>query len=154
MKEVSDNPVARFTEKWQSLERVYDEYAKSKGLTYMSLTVLEIIYDNSDRCTQKLICERSMYTKQSVNAIVKVFWEQGYIELKEERDDRRNKRILFTEKGRAYADEIIGKFEAVENEAMEHLSESQWKLLLEMTETFGNYFVNGVTRLIGNKEEN
>ena len=148
------SPVARFTEKWQSLARVYDEYAKSKGLTYMSFTVLEIIYHNQDCCTQKLICEQSLYTKQSVNSIVKTFWENGYVELKEEKADRRNKKILLTEKGQIYADEIIGRCSAVEQEAMEHLSSEQWEQLIEMAETFGKHFVAGITDLIKEAEEN
>ena len=144
----SQSPVARFTEKWQSLARVYEEYAKAKGLTYMSYTVLEIIYYNQDCCTQKLICEQSLYTKQSVNAIIKAFWEQGYVELVEERTDRRNKKILFTSKGKLYADGIIGELSAVEQEAMSHLSNEQWEQLIEMAETFGKYFVAGTTGLI------
>ena len=150
----SKSPVSRFTGKWQSLERVYEEYAKSKGLTYMSFTVLEIIYHNQDCCTQKLICEQSLYTKQSVNSIVKVFWEQGYVELKEETTDRRNKKILLTEKGQMYADDIIGRCSDVEQEAMEHLSSEQWEQLIEMAETFGKHFVAGITGLIKEAEEN
>ena len=151
--DLSKSPVARFTDKWQSLARVYEEYAKSKGLTYMSFTVLEIIYNNQDCCTQKLICEQSLYTKQSVNSIVKVFWEQGYVELKEEKADRRNKRILLTEMGRLYTDDIIGKCSTIEQEAMEHLSNEQWEQLIEMAETFGKHFMAGITGLIKEAEE-
>ena len=68
----------------------------SNCLTYMSYTVLEIIYSHSDCCTQKLICEQSLYTKQTVNTIIKAFWQQGYLELKEDPADRRNKTIHFT----------------------------------------------------------
>ena len=142
------SPAARFTEKWQSLERVYVEYAKSKGLTYMSFTVLEIIYNHPDCCTQKLICEHSLYTKQSVNAIIKAFWEQGYVELKEEMADRRNKRILFTEKGQSYADDVIGRYAPVEKEAMDRLTDEQWEQLIGMAETYGKHFCAGIDRLI------
>lgn len=139
---------ARFAEKWKALEHVYEAYAKSRGLTYMSFTVLGIIYDNPDCCTQKLICEHSLYTKQSVNAIVKSFWEQGYVKLIEEKNDRRNKRVVFTENGSKYADEIIGRFSIVEKQAMAHLSDKQWELLIEMADTFEKHFVAGINELI------
>lgn len=114
-----ENSVACITEKWQSLGRVYEEYAKSRGLTYMSFIVLEIIYTHPDRCTQKLICERTLYTKQSVSSIIKTFWKQGYVVLQEDEADRRNKKIMFTEEGKKYADEIIGEYFSVEKEATE-----------------------------------
>ena len=149
---VNENPVACFTEKWQSLGHMYEEYAKSKGLTYMSFIVLEAIYKHPAYCMQKLICEQTLYTKQSVNAIIKTFWRQGDVELKEEETDRRNKRILFTEKGQKYADEIIGKFSAVEYEAMGHLSGEQWRLLIEMADTFSTHFISGLICLIQSAE--
>lgn len=146
-------PAARFTEKCQSMERMYEEYAKSKGLTYMSMMILEIIYRHPDCCTQKLICEESKYSKQSVNAIIKTFWEQGYVDLKEERTDRRNKRILFTDAGRKYADGIIGRYLAVESEAMSHLTDKQWAQLIGMIDTFEHHFRLGITGLIQATEE-
>lgn len=145
---LNEDSVARFTEKWQLLGRVHEEYAKSRGLTLMSFMVLKIIYTNTDCCTQKLICEQSLYTKQSVNVIIKTFWKQGYVVLREDETDRRNKRIIFTEKGQRYADETIGEFFAVEKEAMEHLSGEQWEQLVGMAETFAKHFATGITRLI------
>ena len=144
----SKSPAARYAEKCHAMERVYEEYAKSKGLTYMSFAVLEIIYKHSGHCTQKMICEQSLYTKQSVNAIIKAFWEQGYVELTEEKADRRNKKIEFTQKGRSYADEIIGKYTAVENAAIRHLTDEQWEQLIGMAEIFEKHFAEGIRGLI------
>lgn len=143
-----ENSVARFTEKWQSLGWVYEEYAKSRGLTYMSFIVLEIIYTHPDRCTQKLICERTLYTKQSVNSIIKTFWKQGYVVLKEDETDRRNKKIILTDEGKKHADEIIGEYLSVEKEAMERLSSDQWEQLVGMVQIFAEHFTAGMTRLI------
>ncbi|MDN7245638.1 MarR family winged helix-turn-helix transcriptional regulator [Planococcus shenhongbingii] len=138
----------QFFEKSQSLERIYEEYALSKGLTYMSFTVLGIIYDNPESCTQKLIVDRSLYTKQSVNLIIKSFWQDGYVELKEDPADRRNKKIYFTGKGRIYADEVIGKLQNVEKQAMEQLSDDQWEQLLQMVDVFEKKFLSGMADLL------
>lgn len=153
MDNLINTPVSHFMEKWQLIERGYEEYAKSNGLTYMSFTILDIIYRNVDCCTQKLICEQSLYTKQSVNTIIKNFYEQGYIKLKEEKSDRRNKQILFTKKGQIYADEIIGKCIKIEEKAMKKLTSEQWGHLIEMAETFGKDFVLNINNLIKEKEK-
>lgn len=57
----------------------------------MSSTVLDVIYDFPENCTQKFICEKPNFPKQSVNMIIKSFLEQGYLELNEIPSDRRNK---------------------------------------------------------------
>ncbi len=148
MEKYRRKPISRFMEKWKTIEAVYGEYAKANGLSYMSFTVLGIIYQNTDSCTQKLICEESLYTKQSVNTIVKSFWEQGFVELKEEKSDRRNKRIILTKEGQRYADELIGRYLAVEEKAMEQLSDKQWEMLIGMAELFGEEFVTGMNDLM------
>lgn len=94
---------ARFCEIMQRIGHLYEEYAKSKGMTYMSMCILEAICTTPDNCTQKCICEETHYPKQSVNLIVKSFWQAGYITLEEMPADRRNKRIILTEKGQDYA---------------------------------------------------
>ena len=63
--------LAKFNSIMQGIEKFYADYAKSVGLTYMSLTVLEIIYYAPNPITQKEICEESHYIKQMVNNIVK-----------------------------------------------------------------------------------
>ena len=90
----------RCSEMMQKIDRLYENYAKAKGMTYMSMAVLESICSHKENCTQKMICEETHYPKQSVNLIVKSFWKEGYITLEELPEDRRNKRILLTEKGR------------------------------------------------------
>lgn len=94
---------ARFCEIMQRIGHLYEEYAKSKGMTYMSMCILEAICTHPDNCTQKCICEETHYPKQSVNLIIKSFLQAGYITLEELSADRRNKHIMLTEKGRDYA---------------------------------------------------
>lgn len=137
-----------FCEKWQSFDRLYEEYAKSRGLTYVSLIVLEIIYENQENCTQTLICQQSHYTKQSVNMIIKSFWEKGYVELKELVTDRRNKQIRFSKKGVEYADKIIGDLFEIERNAMETMTYEQRKLMIELTGLYEESFCIGMNKLI------
>lgn len=149
----NERPVTRFIDKWRALGHIHEEYAKSRGLTLMAFMVLEIIYMNPDCCTQKLICEQSLYAKQSVNAIIRTFWVQGYVVLNVDERDRRNRTIVLTEKGQKYADKIIGEYLTVEKEAMENLSGDQWDQLVELAKTFAEHFSAGITKLIQASEE-
>ena len=126
--------LARFNHLMQGIEKFYEEYAKNVGLTYMSLTVLEIIYHAETPCTQKEICAQSHYNKQVVNMIVKNFAESGYVQFTEVPEDRRNKYVLLTEHGKLYADTIILPLEEMEEKALNVLSEVERGEMLDMLE--------------------
>ena len=110
--------LARFNHLMQGIEKFYEDYAKTVGLTYMSLTVLEIIYHAETPCTQKEICALSHYNKQIVNTIVKNFAENTYLQFVEVPEDRRNKYVLLTEAGKEYADMIMLPLEEMEEKAL------------------------------------
>ena len=126
--------LARFNHIMQGIERVYEDYAKSVGLTYMSLTVLEIISYNETPPTQKEICEQSHNNKQIVNSIIKGFSDKGYLEFREVESDRRNKQVLLTDSGKAYADEILNPLWEIEQKAVTVLSDKEREKLLDMLE--------------------
>ena len=75
----------------------------------------------AEGCTQTEICERLSSNKQTIAAIVTRFWKKGYIVYEEVMEDRRNKRIRFTETGREYAGKIIPPAAEAENLAMAEL---------------------------------
>ena len=126
--------LTKFNSIMQGIERFYEDYAKSVGLTYMSLTVLEIIYYAPNPITQKEICEESHYIKQMVNTIVKNFYENGYIEFKEVESDRRNKYVLFTSNGKEYADQIMKPLMEREEKAIAVLSNEERNEMINMLE--------------------
>ena len=88
----------KLIEQFQNMDNAYEAYAKSKGLTYLSLMVLDEIYALGDGCTQKQISEDTHYPKQSINLVVKAFLEDGIVELRELPENRKNKGITLTEK--------------------------------------------------------
>ena len=143
IKEYSD----LFSAKWKSIERLSEEYAKAAGLTPMSLNVLSIIYNHPEGCTQKNICQQIHYNKQSVNMIIKAFWEQGYVELAEMKNDRRNKQIKLSESGKNYAEKVIGLMWKVETDALEQITPEQRRALVAFLEAYEQLFRSGVETL-------
>ena len=112
---------------------VYSKYAKQHGLTTNELFVLDILWFAPDGCTQTEICERLSSNKQTIAAIVTRFWEKGYITYQEMIQDRRNKRIFFTDAGRLYAADIIPRAADAENLAMVELGNENLNKLVELT---------------------
>lgn len=145
---IAEKKTERLFEKWQSLDRVFEEYAKSKNLNYISLSVLEAIYEMPEECTQKLICELIHYPKQSVNLVIKSFWESGYVELRETPEDRRNKLIILTEKGKMYAEEIIAPLEKLDNFVIEKMGERQFSELMRLMDIYGQLYLDEMKKLL------
>lgn len=132
----------------QRIDRLYEDYAKAKGMTYMSMSVLEVIYEHQEGCTQKLICQETHYPKQNVNGIVKSFLLDGYLLLQEIPADRRNKQIVLTAEGRAFAEKMVGKLWQVDKAATEALSVSQREELLRLIGLYTQRYEEGLRGLM------
>lgn len=133
---ILQDQVRRYWESWQELSALYEEYAKSLGLSYTSLQILSFITSNQGKCTQKMICQKTFLPKQTINTVITGFLRQGLIQLVEQPSDRRSKTILLTEAGREYTGKIIPRIRNAEYKAMEQLNEKQRVALLEITEMY------------------
>lgn len=130
MQEEMESDVRQFCNAWQSLNMIYEDYARSVDIPYTSLYILNMI-TQIENCTQKIICERTLLPKQTVNTVITGFYKSGLVELRELPEDRRAKTIHLTQKGLAYAGEVIPHIREAENRAMERLSEDQRKALFQ-----------------------
>ena len=133
-------------EKVNAIDRAYEQYAKAKGLTYMSLSILELLFKNQKEYTQKQICEITHYPKQTVNLIMKSFLENGYIELKEAKADRRNKTISLTGIGEKYAEEIVTPALHVDEEAFSKLSAAERNELSRLIGMYAKAYCEGLKK--------
>lgn len=118
-------------QQWHLLNKFYEEYAKSIGFTFSSLNVLCIIY-NVEKCTQKIICERTYLPKQTVNNIITSFYKQNLISLVELPEDRRTKTIHLTEEGLKVAQKVLPVISNAEENAMKQFSEEEAEMLLKL----------------------
>lgn len=137
-----------FLDIMQSIDRAYEEFAKAKGMTYISMTILNEIYEHPDGCTQKQICEEVHYPKQTVNLSIKDFWENGYVELREIPTDRRNKTVHLTEKGIAFAKETVGELENIDKAATAVLTPEQQEALVSLMRHYEEAFCEGIRNAI------
>ena len=138
----------KLIEQFQNMDNAYEAYAKSKGLTYLSLMVLDEIYALGDGCTQKQISEDTHYPKQSINLVVKSFLEDGIVELRELPENRKNKGITLTEKGHQLCDEVIGPLLRQEEAVMLEMSEQESAELLRLVELYGDAYCKLIKKIL------
>lgn len=90
----------------------YHTWAKRQDINYNQLAVLwSLSYYHS--CTQKQICDGWVLPKQTVSGICKRYMDDGLIEWVSS-DDKREKLMSLTEKGKSFAKPIIQRLEQVE----------------------------------------
>lgn len=126
---------------------VYSQCAKQHDLTTNELFVLDILWFAPEGCTQTEISKRLSSNKQTIAAIITRFWKKGYIAYEEVMEDRRNKRILFTEAGKEYAGAIIPPAAEAENLAMAELGLEKLTELVRLTESLTENMEKQFTRL-------
>ncbi len=134
-----DEKIRAFCGAWQSLSVIYEDYARKSGISYNSLYILNAIQQN-ENCTQKLICEKTLLPKQTVNNVISAFYKSGYIELLELPENRRIKTIHLTEKGTEYADTLIPHIHQADQRAMQTLTDEQQDMLLRLIGTYVSAF--------------
>ena len=119
----------------KQINGVYEEYAKSVGLSYTSLYVLHMIALN-EKCTQKYIAEQMYLPKQTINSVISSFCKQGLIELTELPEDRRHKALHLTNEGKKFANAILPKIEQAERRSIEQFEDNERKALFRLIKKY------------------
>lgn len=109
-------------------------------MSYSTLAVLCEIYNAATPLTQKQVCEITHLPKTTVNAIIKEFVKQQYVELQPLATDRRRKGILLTKDGRAYAQPIVERMSKSELQAFNSLDAQTVSVLIDGLKTYQQHF--------------
>ena len=100
-----------FCDLTKQINSIYEDYARSVGLSYTSLYTLHMIA-LTENCTQKFIAEQMFLPKQTLNSVVSAFHKQGLVELRE-----------MAEKGKEFATQIFPQIEAAEQNSIARFNE-------------------------------
>lgn len=107
---------------------IYENYAKENGLQGRRLQILLWIYYNQKGVSQSYLVEKTLLSKQVVNATIQVWQKKGYIELVSTENDKRQKLVKLTEKGNQISKKILDPLETVEVRALSTLSYEERQL--------------------------
>ena len=120
-----------FCDLTKQINSIYEEYAKSVGLSYTSLYTLHMIA-LTESCTQKFIAEQMFLPKQTINSIIAAFRKQGLVELREMAEDKRHKTLHLTAEGKKFAEQIFPQVEAAEQNSMAQFDEEERAAFLKL----------------------
>lgn len=123
----------------KQISGIYEEYAKSVGLSYTSLYTLHMIA-LTENCTQKYIADQMFLPKQTINSVINSFCKKGIIELREMTEDRRHKTLHLTDEGKEFAEKIFPKVEEAEQNSMAQFTEIERTMFLTLMQKYINSF--------------
>ena len=142
-KEAIFEQLQRYYTLWREENAMYDDWAREQGLSSNSVWILYSLYEAKESCTQKSISQMWSIPKQTINTILKEFSANGYIELSTDQEDKRNKLIVLTPKGNAYAGKIIEALHKRELFATERMGLDNITRTNDATERFISLFRSG-----------
>ncbi len=127
--------LSRFSEAFMKVDWVYGVYAKSIGLNDTGLSLLYLLYYNPT-CTQTFLAEQMMLPKQTVHSIVKLYEKQGFLELVDLPEDKRQRGLQLTPEGREFASTHIPRLDQAERNSMAQFTPEERELLTSLMERY------------------
>lgn len=135
IKKISQS-IAELNQANAGITNLYCAWVKAKGMNYNEFLVYYVLLEGSR--TQKQLSLRTHLIKQTINNIVKTMLENGFVTLKENPDNYREKYVELTEEGRKKAHEIADELIEIENRAVERMGEEKVKELGNLSRLFGD----------------
>ena len=114
---------------------VYSAWSSAHGISYHEMLVLYTIREYG-YCTQKLICDSYILPKQTIHNTISAMRENGTLVYDAEKSRGREKAFVLTEKGRAYAAELLRSLGVIEEHALAELGKEKLRTLTELLFTF------------------
>lgn len=110
----------------KEMDDLYRVYAKNCNLSETAFWILYCIQEREKEAfTQREICDYWFYTPQTVNSALKNMTEEGLLILRTEKDNRKNKRIYLTEKGKETVERIVVPLMDAERRALAAIGEQE-----------------------------
>lgn len=128
--------IKKYYDDYFSINALYESWAKARGLTSNTLFALYVIHEYPSQCTQRFICEKLLFPKQTVNTILDSFEKKGYIRKEVANDDKRTKYIRLTEEGQKYADGILADLLHFEEKALLNMAPDERASMINSNHAF------------------
>ncbi|MCP2040788.1 DNA-binding MarR family transcriptional regulator [Neisseria sp. HSC-16F19] len=116
-----------------AMARYYHDWARQQGISYTQLAVLHTLVRQT-HCTQKQISDEWSLPKQTLSTVCKNYLDAGLLTAAAT-DDKREKQLSLTAAGRALAEPLIARLEALEQHILTQFGhERSLRLLQEFGE--------------------
>lgn len=142
----TQDKIIQFNVILKQYDQIYRNAAKNFGLPYLSFLTLYVICQK-DQCTQKDIATQIMFPKQSINSAIKSLEENGIVTLFQTGENKKEKMIQLTSKGKTLAEKTAMKIVEAENKAFGVLLDSDLENFLELFKRILEAMKNGVEKI-------
>ena len=114
---------------------LYHKMVQQLELNLQENRILYAIY--IDRLeTQKQICDCYEMPKQTVNNIITALQKQGYLEINQSQQDRRQRILHLTESGKQYAEEQLRSMLHFEEQVAGRITTERYHLMVSVLEEY------------------
>ncbi len=142
-----------FNKIYKMIDDTYHNYAKSCDLSNASLWILYSVWENNETYTQKELCEVWSYSRQTINSALKNLEGQGLIQLLHELDNKKNKQIILTKRGKGLAEKVIVPLMEAEKNSFASLSNEERCIFLKLMKKHAELFGKEVKKIIDKSSE-
>ncbi|MGN0733722.1 MAG: MarR family winged helix-turn-helix transcriptional regulator [Emergencia sp.] len=135
----------KFWEAWGQSNALYEVWAAWKNVNSKLLFVLYEL-DHGDYITQKMIADYTGIPKQTVNTVIRGLIADEYVTLTAGKNDRREKLVVLTEKGKKYAKEVLEPLYALEERVFAVMGEERVQQMIDTIFLFNTVFEKEMKR--------
>lgn len=135
-------------------DAIYHNAAVRFGISDTVMWILYMLYEAEGAYTQQELCKKCFFPKQTVNTAVSNLMKKGDIVLESIPGTRNQKRILLTEKGRAFAKKTAWYVRRAELRAYGKMTEEELMTFLRINQKLTSCLKEEMNKEINFKGEN
>ena len=120
-----------------NIDEIYLLHERRKRVSEAELCLMYALDDGNPH-SQKSIAKKWSIPQTTVNTIIKIWEKKGYLIQTPIPGKRREKQIILTDSGKAYAKEILGFIYSAEDKAVKKTLEKYSDEFIEVIEYFGD----------------
>ncbi len=124
---------------WGQANALYTRWADAHGINSYLLFVLYAL-DGREAMTQKMICECTGLTKQTVNSVIRSLKNEERVVLSPGVGDRREKLVALTEAGASYAREVLTPLRELERAVLTLMGRERAEQMINDITLFNTVF--------------
>lgn len=118
---------------------IYHDIAQSYQLPDSVYWILYILYNYDEPVSQVDLCSQWAYSKQTINSSIASMIKKEWITLEALPGMKNRKRIVLTEAGREFCEQVIGETRKIEEAAFSRISEEERELFLSLFRQTNQY---------------
>lgn len=140
---MNKDKVDRICESARKIDQAYEVWATKHKVTLYELLMFYEIFQNENReITQKELSMKLGAPKTSVNSLIKKQLHAGYIEMRINPQNKREKIISLTESGEHFAEDLVQPLVQYEEEAMEMLDDRDVEIVIATQNKFADILLS------------